>query len=1187
VPIPMSRPRGAGSHVHIQTDQGRPALQPIRGERRGERCAQTEHTIPGARRRRASGAFVAALTAAAVAAAIGVLAMPGVSRDVITQSVLRGTSFSSRSASAQGDDLAEAWSLVDTWEGTGQSAPGSVLYPRGAQLVGDTLWLVDAGNARVQGFGTDGAFKRTFGRQGEGPGMLSDPRDLDTGPEGLLYVSDTGNSRVAIFEPATGDWRGAWSHPDLVAPWGVAASSEQVYISQPSTGEIFVFDSSGDLVQRWGGLGAPRGLSLDVTGNLWVADEGAGATVSLDGSGRQVMLRSERHAPLDIEVDERGDQYVMSSGAVLWYESGADRSLLAMFYQDLQGLALGPAFGVLATVASDTRGYHGAVVWRWRPRDGEPIAYWPILGYPPGRLNSPSTIHSAPDGRIWVGDAWPRLQAFASDGSVVEQLLLPGVPRDLVVTTGDELVVAERSKLVRMSSTRDIVATLPLRRGGRDYWVTGMGLAPDETRVTLSDAANGMARTFGITTTMAPVEEIELFDASSEAWQLHWDVAYDPSAAPGTVRWYVVNRSRGRLERYEDGRPAGTLDVEGIPARADVDPDGNIFVLTVEGIIWKLTPTGEVQAGWDAARYSAGGSSVLDIAIGDDGRVYTADAASNSIRVWQLDPDGDPERPIARSGACRVAGDKRAAPNSIKIGSAVTVTLEVGGECPDTAPRSDIVLAIDRSGSMNQANGITATREAALAFLDLVDFSEDRLSVVAFNNTAQLIVPLTDDTTAARAAIGGLTAIGGTDLAAAIDTSAAELFGPRGRTDAKPLIILLSDGRPDDDAGRSAALEAASRAKARGARIFMIGFGDIDPMIMALSASSPEDAYFAADPSTLADIYSDIASRIAASVLLRSLEVVDELPDDMLYLGHTEGPAPARRGRTLTWTLTDVPFDGLILTYRLEPQALGLRPTNVEARGTFEDGMRRGGRLVFPVPKVEVLSLDPTATPTLTPFPTRTPTPTGPFYAHLPIAARQRCLDADIGADVVVVLDNSGSMNEPARPGAAESKMEAAVTAALVLVERMRDVDRIAVVTFDEDAELVQPLSGDRALIEAALRSITTGAGTRIDRGLRAAIDELMGERRIEGNTRAIALLTDGRSSVESEVVLTRAEEARAESDRLFVIGLGGADELDFDLLEAVAGRTDDFHVAPDAAQLEAIYAAIALSLECANLRWP
>ena len=185
------------------------------------------------------------------------------------------------------------------------------------------------------------------------------------------------------------------------------------------------------------------------------------------------------------------------------------------------------------------------------------------------------------------------------------------------------------------------------------------------------------------------------------------------------------------------------------------------------------------------------------------------------------------------------------------------------------------------------------------------------------------------------------------NIAAALETATAELLGPRARVTARPVLILLTDGKDDQP---DAVLRMAEVAKVAGIRLFTIGFGAVDPMVMVRSASSPEDSFYAPDATALGGIYAEIAKRLTATVLARSLSITDELPADMRFVGPSSGPTPRVAGNTLSWTFTDLPFDGMTMAYRVQPQQIGRRPTNVRAWAEFVDGLAQLGDLTFPVP---------------------------------------------------------------------------------------------------------------------------------------------------------------------------------------------------------------------------------------------
>ena len=1114
--------------------------------------------------------------------------------------------------------LREAYKMVDTWDGNyQQGAPGSLLDPAGMAMGKDAIYIVDRGNDRVQKFDLQMNFVSAWGQHGTGAGDLSAPQDVAVDGD-RVFVTDRGNGRVVVYGTA-GDVVAVWTPADLPAPWGIAAGGGKVYVTLPERGEVVVLNGqTGAVAARWTGLTTPYGLTVGADGKVYVADKGAGSIriYGADGSAPSLFrITQPEFAPLDVAVDEFGDLYVQAAGAIVWYPAGSAVSRLAMYYIGLKSVVVNSRYGVFGTAVNDNRLFQGVVNYRYRPTVGSPQREWPLLSYPPGRMNHPHAVTAGDDGQIWVLDDWPRLQAFDTFGATREELNLPIHAVDIAVGPTGTLMAGEARRLFRLVPPYSGISnTLRLAQGTTDYWLTALAAQDGGWRYSMLDSTFGSVREYGITRSVGALVSWSL--AMTNPWQLYWDIAVPRSTpAPGSGgiplpgitptppttpnpadRVYAVNRTAHQVEVYQARERVATWPVEGIPIRVAVGPgasgqSGDVFVLTLDGVVSKYTSAGQLVAAWDAGAFSAGASEVVDLSVDAAGRVYTVDRAANTVRVWAPDPAGTPEAPQARGGACRLRGDKRAAPASLRIGGQVTVTLEVGGSCPDSAPRSDLILAIDKSFSMNANNQITEARRAALQFIDSIDLTQDRVGIVAFDHVPKLLQPLTNDRAAAKAAVQGIGALGGTNIAGAIKTSSTELVG-NGRPGVARVIILLTDGRDEDP---DKVLQEAAAAKAGGARIFTIAFGDVDPMVMVLSATTPEDYYYAPDPTTLPGIYQEIARRISATYLARTMTLVDKIPADMRFVPGSDVPRAAFDGaaNTLTWTLTNVPFSGLSLRYGLVPQDLGRHPTNVEAAADFTDGLNRDGRLRFPVPEVEVIREVPTPTRTSTPFPTPTPRPTFtptdvpvvPIY--LPIVLWQTCKDKAVHADVAIVMDTSGSMNEPAATGGPTTKLAAAIAAAHTFVEGLQlPDDRAALVSFNDNATLDQELTGDKALVLAKLDALKTQTGTRIDLGLQVATSELTGPRAVMGNTRVIVLLTDGRpTGVDNAAVLAAAEQARGAGIVVYAIGLGS--DLDPDLLRGVAGDAKRFFSAPTAGELAGIYGAIAYTLQCVNLSWP
>lgn len=117
----------------------------------------------------------------------------------------------------------EAWRFVEQGRVGDLSMEEPEVFAGVSDLLLDPagrIYLLDRQSRRVQVFGPDGAYVRTIGREGEGPGELADPIGLAWLPSGDMLVVDPRNTRYTVF-----DTSGAFvtSHPRQLGgyslPW--------------------------------------------------------------------------------------------------------------------------------------------------------------------------------------------------------------------------------------------------------------------------------------------------------------------------------------------------------------------------------------------------------------------------------------------------------------------------------------------------------------------------------------------------------------------------------------------------------------------------------------------------------------------------------------------------------------------------------------------------------------------------------------------------------------------------------------------------------------------------------------------------------------------------------------------------------------------------------------------------------
>ena len=223
----------------------------------------------------------------------------------------------------------------------------------------------------------------------------------------------------------------------------------------------------------------------------------------------------------------------------------------------------------------------------------------------------------------------------------------------------------------------------------------------------------------------------------------------------------------------------------------------------------------------------------------------------------------------------------------------------------------------------------------------------------------------------------------------------------------------------------------------------------------------------------------------------------------------------------------------------------------------------------------------PTPTATLSPTPSATPTITPtPAPLYLPIALRERCIPDQRRVDVVLVIDASSSMQDPTSTG--RPKIAAALDAARIFLDNLQPArgDQAAIVAFNTDATLIQPLTTDRAALASALARIQIAPQTCLVCGVEAADAELAGPRHRPDHAATMIVLTDGRSNPRpAGEAVERAAVAKARGVTVFTIGLGN--DLDAEALTAMASRPAFAYRAPDAEDLADIYRAIAVAIPC------
>ncbi len=1072
----------------------------------------------------------------------------------------------------------------------------TVVFPLAVAADGDrariyVLWAeIGWDDPRFRGFSplyieTRSAGGAYLGVARKQPGFLLDGRlgaivDLSVNPaDGALLASVGGH--IDRLNPTTGATKsvGRLGREDELARFA-AMPDGSIALASPTAGLVVIFDSDGEITARidlFGERLAPVAVASDSVGRLLVM-----VRPEFDPESDDDPPIAGPHDPLLLVFDASFSRTATRSAFQLgvppprglWPWSididrlGADAGLT--FVTTGERLEV-RAFESLDKPAGMIEGETAGDVPAWLPNlDIDGTGFGEGIALHAGGTDE---VHlTAVDNRDGI------VAAFNADGVLgASRPIPPGVIDIATDGTGAMFTSAENGRIRRYDGppyipdepTWSVEQSLAL--GGRlalvgpSLWVS----QPKERSLLRLRIADGMA---------GPLDRITLPD-SIGLWPT--DVARAPDGSllaadlvAGEVsRWNVA--SGLKVDNVAVGLIAGPYRIAATKLESG---DDLLVALTADGALEAhtlLVRGANLIARWMPRGVDGALISPDDIAVDSEGRIYLSDRSAAAVHV--LEPGIDPAAPSATptpiasptpsSRACIVTGDKIAEPSTVVLGEAVTVTLTLAANCPGRTGHSgaDIVLALDRSGSMEGAK-LDSAREAAASLAALLDVRFHRIGLVSFASEAALDAPLSHDVLGSLDGLDRLSAEGGTNLASAV-AMAADHLNSVGRSDALPVIILLTDGRHTD--GEGDPLGEAARARAAGIRIHTIGLGfDVDADTLRTMAASDARFHPAPRPGDLFPIYADILREVVSSLAGR-LEIQDEMGPEVTYLTGSADPPAIESAELLRWGRSFLPADGITLTYRVRPDRLGRLPTNRSAFADYDDGDGLRRRFDFPIPEVVVIAPSPTPTGTQTPTPTPAPTP-APL--HLPFVVKQACFSGLRRADIVLVIDTSSSM--------AGEKLAQAREAARTFVSRL-DLprDQAAIVGFDSVAVITSGLSGNAVSIQAAIDDLVSGTGTRIDRALRTAAGVIAGDpARNPRNRPVIILLTDGAHGGDRDEVIALARTIKAGGVTLHTIGLGG--DADLALLTAIASP-GSFHLAPSPEDLGAIYARLAGSIPC------
>ena len=181
-----------------------------------------------------------------------------------------------------------ALSFLEPFGGLGKKS-GLFLRPEGICVFEDEILIADTRNHRIQVFSKEGVVKRVFGELGDAEGQFRLPTACAVSPQGEVFVVDSKHALVKVFDlegrflRKFGGLSSARKEPGLLnMPKGISLDGERsiLFVADTGNSRIQVFDYSGKFLRVVEAPGmafkTPQGMALSDSGEMAISDPDAG-----------------------------------------------------------------------------------------------------------------------------------------------------------------------------------------------------------------------------------------------------------------------------------------------------------------------------------------------------------------------------------------------------------------------------------------------------------------------------------------------------------------------------------------------------------------------------------------------------------------------------------------------------------------------------------------------------------------------------------------------------------------------------------------------------------------------------------------------------------------------------------------------------------------------------------------------
>ena len=259
----------------------------------------------------------------------------------------------------------------------------------------------------------------------------------------------------------------------------------------------------------------------------------------------------------------------------------------------------------------------------------------------------------------------------------------------------------------------------------------------------------------------------------------------------------------------------------------------------------------------------------------------------------------------------------------VYVDSPISVTAEVPPvSFPECRIGQNIVIAIDRSSSMNENSGFQLAIESIDRFIQNFDLTDQQIGIVFFSDTSEIAQPLTNDIDLIAATLYGQFADGLTDLSEGLQTAINEVQSVTPQN--KKTIILLTDAADHVQDSGSMIREIVDQARRANVQIIAIGLGDVDRNFINLLASDVSLVHIAPTFAELDQIFSEVILQVSNQAA-SEMVIFEEINPDQFEVvqGSLEPSAGFITSDGISWRNLSASYAGLQISYQLLPKTSG------------------------------------------------------------------------------------------------------------------------------------------------------------------------------------------------------------------------------------------------------------------------